>query len=228
MTRALAQGLALMTLLVACRQPPAAEHAPRSVAPAATVRTEADATVPLEVPVSPPAPVTVTVTAEAGASPYDLTVPLTDDTGELRHLDVARGHVTLMALFYASCPGACPALINRLRAGLDGLAPAERQDVRVVLVTFDPQEDSVAALHGVRKRYTLDAQWHLLRPADDEAVRDVAAVLDIAYRRLPEGGFEHDSVVVVLDRAGRPVARVDSAALTKESLGAAVVAAGNH
>ena len=39
------------------------------------------------------------------------------------------------------------------------------------------------------------------------SVRQLAAVLDIQYRALPDGDFNHTSVLILLDGQGRIVAR---------------------
>lgn len=143
-----------------------------------------------------------------GVSIFGLTTKFTNQHGKPMALDEARGHVTIIAMFYASCPLACPRLIANVKAAEDALSPEQRRDLRVVLVTIDPENDTPAALAGVVDRYKLDgARWSLLTGKDDD-IRDVAAVLGIKYRE-DDGSINHSSVITLLDREGKIDARFD-------------------
>jgi protein SCO1/2 len=112
-------------------------------------------------------------------------------------------------MFYASCPMACPMLIEDVRA-LERQVPDDaRDDLRVLLVSLDPARDTPEALADVVRRHAIDgSRWTLARPAPDD-VRLVAAVLGIAYRDDGAGGMNHSSILTLLDRDGRPVVRLE-------------------
>jgi protein SCO1/2 len=115
-------------------------------------------------------------------------------------------------MFYGSCPAACPRLIGVLRGIADGLDAATRADTRVLLVSFDAARDTPAALTALAATHELDgARWRLASLPEEQA-RELAAVLGVRYRRLTRsagGHFYHSSVITLLDRAGRIVARVE-------------------
>lgn len=143
-----------------------------------------------------------------GASIYDLRSPYVDQSGQPTHIDRHRGHPTLIAMFYGSCPSACPKLIGNVRKIEAALSPSARDDLRVLLVTIDPENDTPEALRGVVSRYSLDtARWSLLTGKEDD-IRDAAAVLGIQYRQA-SGSINHSSVITLLDREGRVDARFD-------------------
>lgn len=147
--------------------------------------------------------------AAIGPSLYPLSVSLEDQRGRAIGLDVFRGHPTIVSMFYGSCPVACPMIISRIKSIEAQLPAGARSDVRILLVSFDGAHDSPEVLTGIAKARELDgARWSLARGSDDD-VRQVAAVLNVSYRALPNGAFEHDSVITVLDGAGRPVVRND-------------------
>ena len=131
---------------------------------------------------------------------YDLDIRMRDAQNNPIGLDVHRGKPVLLSMFYASCNVACPALIDSLKTTL---ADVQRDDVRVVLVSFDPRDtpERLAALAKVRG---LDSHW-TLASADDPAT--LAAAIGYHYRKLDSGEFFHGVTIVVLDEAGRPVAR---------------------
>jgi protein SCO1/2 len=97
---------------------------------------------------------------------------------------------------------------------LDSAADAE---VRVLLVSFDPERDTPEALRKIASVRGLDARWKLASAPDDQ-VRDLAAVLGIQYRSLPDGNFNHTSSIVLLDRTGTIDMRVDDMAEPIESI----------
>lgn len=147
--------------------------------------------------------------APRGESIYQIATRFVDQTGAPAGLDAGRGHPVLISMFYASCRDACPLLIADIR-GVEASLPARvRAALRVVLVTLDPSHDTPMALQALATAHGVDgARWRLLRGSDD-AVREVAAVLGIKYRRLSTGVINHASIITLLDRAGVVDARVD-------------------
>jgi protein SCO1/2 len=143
------------------------------------------------------------------ASIYDLSVPLRDDSGAVRSLDSFRGHPVLITMFYGTCPVACPLLTSDLKRIEQKIPESLRKDVRIVMVSFDPDRDSPELLARIKHERGLDAaRWTLASTGDDEA-RELAGVLNIKYRKLDSGAFYHSSVIVLLDAQGRPRARVE-------------------
>jgi protein SCO1 len=142
-----------------------------------------------------------------GDSIYALSASLVDQRGGQVGLDVFRGHRVLISMFYASCPDACPLLIADLQRIERELPQRVRADLRVVLVSLDPGRDTPEALLALAQaRHVDESRWRLLR-APEDTVREIAAVLGIKYRRLPDGNFNHSSIITLLDGNGVVVAR---------------------
>lgn len=138
---------------------------------------------------------------------YHLPVELTDQSGAQHRLDVHRDHPVLITMFYGSCPVACPLLIDTLRALEPAIGAPERAHVRVLMISIDPDRDSVAALAKLAKERRIDtARWTVAR-ADPASVRKIAAVLNIQYRQLPDGSFNHSSVITLLTTQGEIAAQ---------------------
>lgn len=150
------------------------------------------------------------ILAVAGGPPtdsiYQLKAQLTDQSGAAAGLDVFRGQAVLVSMFYASCPNACPTLIAAVRRLEDKLEPAQRERLRVLMISIDPQNDTPQKLSELAARHHVDLQrWRFTRPAPAD-VRSIAAVLGVQYRELGDGDFNHSSLVTLLDRDGRIVA----------------------
>ena len=139
---------------------------------------------------------------------YDLGLRVVGTDGRARALDDLRGHPVLASMFFASCPTACPLLINDLQR-LEAALPADLRDqVRVLLVSFDPKRDSPAVLEGVVGQHGLDnRRWRVAAAESEDGARLLAAVLGIRYRAAAWGMFDHTVRVAVLDGAGRIQAR---------------------
>lgn len=154
----------------------------------------------------------------ASESLYQLPVRLTDQAGAKAGFDVFRGHPVVVSMFYGSCPAACPMLVEALHRLEGRLTPRQKAGLRVLLVSFDPDRDTPAALSKmVRERGVDPARWKLAAAPEDEA-RELAALLGIKYRRMPDGAFDHTSVVALLDRDGVLVGRWEGLELQAETV----------
>lgn len=180
--------------------------------PAAISMQAGSASVPAAAaPVAAPTRAEAAPSRKAAASIYDLDVPLLDEAGNKRSLDTFRGHPVLITMFYGSCPVACPILTSDLKRIERQIPERLRSDVRILMVSFDSARDTPAALTQLKAERGLDAgRWTLASTGDDQA-RELAGVLDIKFRKVEGGAYFHSSVIVLLDREGRPQARVDGA-----------------
>lgn len=134
----------------------------------------------------------------AKGSLYDLPVTLTDQDGRGVKIDVHRGRPVVVSMFYASCPAACPTLIADLRKVDARLSPAERERVRILLISMDPAKDSPESFRTLAGLHGLDLSRWTLGLARESDVRMVAAALDIKYRLLPDGNISHSTVITIL------------------------------
>jgi protein SCO1/2 len=138
----------------------------------------------------------------SGRSIYQLDAVWTDDTGRPLKLAELRGRPVVLAMFFTSCGYACPRIVSDMTQIRETLAPAVRARARFVLVSFDHERDTVAALHTYRGLHELPADgWVLLRGTPDD-IRELAAVLGVSYKRDALGLFEHSNLITVLNADG--------------------------
>jgi len=138
---------------------------------------------------------------------YHARVPLYAQNGRTLDFDAPGSHFRIVTMFYASCPMACPLAIAALGQIDRQLSAAQRARLEVLMITFDPKRDTTAALRHVATVHHLDSRRWLLARSAPADVRWLSARLDIPYRRLPDGGFNHASVFVLVDGNGRELAR---------------------
>ncbi len=142
---------------------------------------------------------------------YQLDLPLTDQDGHDTALAARRGRVQLVSMFYSSCQYACPLIIEAVKRTRHALTKDEQKQLDVLMVSFDPTRDTPERLREVFSQRKLERDrdhWTLAR-TDPANVRKLAALLDIQYRALDNGEFNHASALVLIDAEGRIVARSD-------------------
>ena len=154
-----------------------------------------------------------------GESIYQLEMKLTDQDGKTVPLDVFRGHPTVVSMFYATCPAACPLLVRDIKVLEENVPPAVRDNVRVLLVSFDVQRDTPAQLMAMAQKLKVNLpRWKMTVAPSDDAARDLAAVLGFQYRKLEDGEFSHSARISLLDENGVVVAQAEGLGEAKTAL----------
>ncbi|MEO8810060.1 MAG: SCO family protein [Rhodanobacter sp.] len=144
-----------------------------------------------------------------GDSVYQLDVQLTGQDGQVHSLADRRGRPQLVTMFYTSCTMVCPMIIDTVKLTRKAIDEPARDRLDILAVSFDPARDDVSALRKYAEMRKLDSQhWTLARTAPS-TTRQLAALLGLQYRQLPDGDFNHSSELILLDVDGRIVARTD-------------------
>ncbi|HLU62453.1 MAG TPA: SCO family protein [Gammaproteobacteria bacterium] len=144
----------------------------------------------------------------AEESLYSMDFALETEAGETKMLAGHEGKPVLVSMFYSHCPHVCPMLVNTIQQVERQLAPEQRERLQVLMISVDPERDTPEVLAGMARDYRVDAsRWTLARAAEADDTRMLAALLDIRYRKLPDGEFNHTSAMILLDEQGREVAR---------------------
>ena len=154
---------------------------------------------------------------------YQLQSRWTTDAGQSIPLSQLSGQYQIVAFIFTHCVAACPLLVKSLQVQSRNMTPQVRERARFVLVSIDPQNDTVAALRRYRKEMGLDSQWTLLRGTNDD-VRELAAVLGFNYDRMPDGQFAHSNQITLLDTGGEVMLQHPSADGAVDVMSAAIAA----
>jgi protein SCO1 len=129
---------------------------------------------------------------------------LVDEQGRPFSQGQLRGRPTLVFFGFTHCPDVCPTTLVKLaQVKKAGAIP----DLRVLLVSVDPQRDTPAVLS--QYVHAFDPQFVGLT-GDPDAIRKIAADFQVAVARveLPGGDYtmDHSAVVFLLDDRAREVA----------------------
>lgn len=149
---------------------------------------------------------------------YQLENGFTDQDDQPFVLSSLRGGPALVVMFYGSCTSVCPLILSQALRVDQALSETERARLHVVLVTFDPENDTPERLRALAAERGLPlARWSLLR-GDDDAVRELAMALGVQYRRTADGGFVHSAMVTLLDAEGRVVIQTEGVDASMDAL----------
>lgn len=99
-------------------------------------------------------------------SVYDTPVPvadftLTDQTGAPFTFSSTKGKVVLMAFLFTHCGDVCPFSAIKMRQTLEQLGEAGK-DVELVVVSTDPERDTVPVIAAYSKDLGLYDKWHMV------------------------------------------------------------------
>lgn len=126
----------------------------------------------------------------------------TDDAGRDVALADFRGRPLILTAIYTSCTERCPLTVDKLRR-VDEAFRRHHVDDRVVLVTLDPEHDTVDRLRRFKMDRAMPSQWHLLR-GDLVGTHEVARLLRMSAI-YDDGHIDHDVRIAVYDGDGRLV-----------------------
>lgn len=128
---------------------------------------------------------------------------LKDHTGDTVRLRDLRGRVVLVTAIFSKCGYSCPIILSDLQDAVAALTSEELDDLRVAVITLDPENDTPEVLANVAAaRGFTSPPFHLLsgEPATVERVLD-----DFAFPRSrdAETGFiNHANLFILVDREG--------------------------
>lgn len=118
----------------------------------------------------------------------------------------------ILALVYYDCPVACPATLNAINQGINGLDYTVGEDFRLVVVSFDHTNTTAQAREN--ETYALTAYNRPKTPAIRDGIRFHTAAADesrriadavgFEYRYLPEvDEYGHPSAIFILSPEGK-------------------------
>ncbi len=117
-----------------------------------------------------------------------------------------RGQVVLVYFGYTWCPDICPLNLGYIGAALDALAPDERDKVRVIFVSVDPERDTPERLAKYTAFFAPDILGLTGTP---KQLAEIAARYGAAYRRVEAEGsamgylVDHSAYTYLVDTEGR-------------------------
>jgi protein SCO1/2 len=133
---------------------------------------------------------------------YNLPSKWTNQEGKEIEMKDLKGKVLVMVMIYTSCKSACPRLVADMR-NIESRLPANiKNNVKLVLVSIDPEVDTPERLKSFAIANKMDGdQWAFLRSTEDNT-REFAAVLSVNYKKVSPMDFSHSNIISVFNAEG--------------------------
>jgi protein SCO1/2 len=133
---------------------------------------------------------------------FNLDSQWTDQNGKAFSLRELSGSPSVISMAYTNCQSSCPLIVEAMRKIEAHVAKTAKKPVRFLLFSFDSKRDTPQQLKAFAEKRKLDLDHWTLLHGDPKAVRDLAAVLGIRYKKDAKGEFDHSNVITLLDSAG--------------------------
>jgi protein SCO1/2 len=131
-------------------------------------------------------------------------IQLTDHNGSA--FSLVPGRVTIVTAFYAHCRHTCPKIIEQAQRAL-AKAELQSSQVDIALVTMDPENDTVDALHRKAAALELGSNWHLLT-GSPSLVNQILDQYEVARVKDKDGNIGHSNTFYVIDTQGKIAFRI--------------------
>jgi protein SCO1/2 len=143
--------------------------------------------------------------APSVASLYDLDSRWTTQDGADVALSSFAGKPVILAMGYTTCKDMCPAVVANMMWIEKHLPSDAAGRVRFAFFSFDSEADTPERLGLYAESHGLDLAHWILLTGDDDAVRELAAALDVPFRPNDQNGFDHATVISLLNARGEIV-----------------------
>jgi protein SCO1/2 len=138
-----------------------------------------------------------------GESIYNLKSEWTSQDGKTMSLKDLRGRPAVLAMAYTSCEEACPLIVEDMKRMRSGLSEASRNKFSFLIFSIDSNRDTPAILKQYAAKRKLELGSWLLFHGDQRAVRELAAVLGIRFKKDKKtGDFDHSNMITLLNSEG--------------------------
>jgi protein SCO1 len=153
----------------------------------------------------------------APGSIYAMDSVWTTQEGKKIQFKQYKGKLFLISMFYASCKSVCPRIVSDMERIGKKIQDVSGQTPHMILVSFDPENDTTKSLKEYKGNLNLGDNWVLLNGSDDD-VRTLSIVLGINYKKTSDGDFNHSAIVSLISKEGFVVSRVEGVGANADKL----------
>lgn len=140
---------------------------------------------------------------------YHMDAVWTSHREEKLQLSDFAGKPVVVVMYYGNCTQVCPILIRDANRLFQAVDESLRSDVRVLAVTFDPENDTPEKLNSYAREKELNIpEWNFIT-GRNAGIRELAMLLGVDYSRKRDGHFAHSNLVTLLDGDGKIIHRME-------------------
>lgn len=133
---------------------------------------------------------------------YNLNSCLNEYDGKRISISDLKGKVQIFSMIYTNCKTVCPIIISNMKS-IEKIIPENiSNNVGFVLVTLDPDRDSIDSLNNFfnSRKLTKD-KWRLFKTTKEETLK-IALSVGIKYKKEKNNEYTHSNLIIVLDKNG--------------------------
>ncbi|PIQ19656.1 MAG: SCO family protein [Cytophagales bacterium CG18_big_fil_WC_8_21_14_2_50_42_9] len=132
---------------------------------------------------------------------YQFTGEWQNQNGDTLQLSKFHGKIPVVAMVFTQCKFACTRIVADIK-NIEKEIPKDKKDkVVFILVSFDSERDQPARLKEFASEMQLDDRWVLLH-GNEADVRELSMLLNVKYKKQPNGDFAHSNGITVLNTQG--------------------------
>lgn len=133
------------------------------------------------------------------------------------------GDYIVLSMVFTGCAYACPMVIAKVDRVREVVKSVIGSKPKGVLASFDVNRDTPQNLNAyMKKRKLQPSEWVMLSPPDEATARELAAAINLSYKKLDNGDFSHSNMVLLLDKKGVVIARTNSLSASEEVFASAL------
>lgn len=122
--------------------------------------------------------------------------------GDIIEIGDLGGRFVFIALTYTSCEFSCPLIVADMQRILKQLPAGDKSRVRMVLLSLDPERDTPETMEAFAVQKGLAPEAWTLLSGDADDVMEMAALLGVRYKKMPDGEFSHSNIITLLNPDG--------------------------
>ena len=134
-------------------------------------------------------------------SVYNLNDIWINQAGEQIEFSKLKGNASLVAMIFSSCPSACPMIVADIKSIHDKIPEKIREKIQIRLFSFDDEVDTPEKLLKFHTKHKLSKNWSLYS-GNKTGITNLAAVLEVQYKRLDRGSYAHSNQIFLIDENG--------------------------
>jgi len=127
---------------------------------------------------------------------------LTDQNSRSFKFNELNGNVVVVAFAYTTCPDVCPLITAALRQVQKSLTEANRNNVRLLTITTDPEIDSPKVLAAYAKRHGAELNTWSFLTGDEPTLKKIWQNFGVGVKRRARGLIDHTPLTAIVDRRG--------------------------
>lgn len=127
------------------------------------------------------------------------------------------GKLYILSMFYASCQSICPRIVSDIKSISKKIEESSGTEPNIVMVTFDPKNDTIESLAKYKTNNNLGKNWTFLRGTEED-IRMLAVALGVNYKQTSNGDFNHSAIINLISKDGYIVSRLEGVGANSDNL----------